>query len=470
MAVYDRVVRVLGLVLVAACGRISFDAAADARGGDGSRDGAGDVATDGPSRFGTFAGMGGGMALAVSGAENDLVVGGWLTSPTDLGGGTLPYVAGFDLFVAQYSEAGELRWARALGSTGDDYVNDVATDANGNVYIVGGMGGPIDFGGGMVSPSGDTDAYIASYTSTGTFRWAQRIGTATVGALDSGHSVAVGPTEVVVTGLTQNVADAGGPSFDCTGAAQTMFIAAFSPTGTHLWSTCYGTASYNSARGVAADPTGNIYITGYYGTAITFGASVMLPSPSGLDVFVASFASSGTPRWAHAFGGTSDDWGNKLAVDAAGNVTATGLFTGTANPGGGAIIASGGNDAYFVSYSSGGVYRWQRRFGGSGCDQGRHVTVDAAGDVYVAGVMSGTDTLGGTALTAVGPQDGFIGHLASDGTHKASFTVGGSQNDWVQEVVAVPTGLIATGRVDSSTSACTNQSESTAGSAFLDRF
>ena len=468
-------VRVLGL---GACGRVGF-----APGGDGGEATTGDgaIADDGvnllpldapagPSHFGTFPGTAAGRALALVGPHQDLIIGGWISTAVDLGGGPLPVVGGNDLFIARFDTAGDFMWARTVGSMGGDTVNDVATDAAENVYVAGFFGGPADFGNGVqLVPSGDTDAYLASYTGTGAFRWVHRIGTATVGALDSSHAVAVGPTEVVVTGLTHDTADAGGPPFTCNGASQAMFLAAYDLAGTHLWSRCYGNSSFESARGVAIDPAGNIYITGYYGQSLSLGGA-SLPSTQGLDAFVASFTSAGTFRWAHGFGGNSDDWGNKIAVDAAGNVTASGFFTGTTDLGGGPLTASGAADGYLVSYDTSGAFRWAKQIGGSGCDQARHVRVDAAGDVYVAGTFSNTANLGGPPLTASGPFDGFVGHLGPDGTHRASFAVGGTLSDEAQDVIAIPGGLVVIGRTATSTSACPNAPDSPEGQLFLDRF
>ena len=51
-----------------------------------------------------------------------------------------------DVFVAKYSQAGALQWARRFGGTTQDNPGGIAVDASGNVYVAGGFGGTATFG------------------------------------------------------------------------------------------------------------------------------------------------------------------------------------------------------------------------------------------------------------------------------------------------------------------------------------
>ncbi|MCW5803937.1 MAG: SBBP repeat-containing protein, partial [Deltaproteobacteria bacterium] len=55
---------------------------------------------------------------------------------------------------------------------------------------------------------------------------------------------------------------------------------------------------------------------------------------------------------------------------------------------------------------------WVRQLGGTGNDQGAKLAVDGAGDVVATGIFSGTITVGGTTLTAAGGTDVYVAKLA----------------------------------------------------------
>src|SRR5262245_38874098 len=76
--------------------------------------------------------------------------------------------------------------------------------------------------------------------------------------------------------------------------------------------------------------------------------------------------------WATKAGGTSDDGGQALAVDALGNVVITGSFRGTADFDGGpdvhALTAAGSTtlipDVFVLKLDKSGAYVWAGRMGG----------------------------------------------------------------------------------------------------------
>ncbi len=65
-------------------------------------------------------------------------------------------------------------WSQHFGSTSSDYGESVATDASGNVFVTGRFFGTVDFGGGALVSAGNTDIFVAKYSPTGTHLWSQR--------------------------------------------------------------------------------------------------------------------------------------------------------------------------------------------------------------------------------------------------------------------------------------------------------
>ncbi len=79
-----------------------------------------------------------------------------------------------------------------------------------------------------------------------------------------------------------------------------------------------GTSSDYGQR-VAVDAAGNSYVTGeYYSPSITFG-STTLTNAGGYDLFIVKYDVNGNVVWAKSAGGTNSDFGRGVAVDASGN-------------------------------------------------------------------------------------------------------------------------------------------------------
>ncbi len=84
---------------------------------------------------------------------------------------------------------------------------------------------------------------------------------------------------------------------------------------------------------------------------------------------MAKLDASGNHVWSKRFGGADDDGADGVSVDAAGNVVLAGLSTGTINLGGGALPSG----ASFVGkLDASGNHVWSKGFGGMVQIQGRH--------------------------------------------------------------------------------------------------
>ncbi|HZZ29029.1 MAG TPA: SBBP repeat-containing protein [Pirellulales bacterium] len=118
-----------------------------------------------------------------------------------LGGGTNFGLS--DAFISNYNSAGALQWTKQFGTSGNDFANGVATDARGNIFVVGAtqgsLGGP---------SAGGYDAFLSEFNVSGQLLWTQQFGT---DGDDMATAVSVnGIGEVFVTGNTTG--SLGGPN------------------------------------------------------------------------------------------------------------------------------------------------------------------------------------------------------------------------------------------------------------------
>ena len=84
-----------------------------------------------------------------------------------------------------------------------------------------------------------------------------------------------------------------------------------------------------------------IALTGYFTGTANFGSG-MLKSVGDADIYIARYSAVGAPLWSHSAGGSMYDIGNRVALDATGNVVVVGSFQGSADFGTGKVIKSAG--------------------------------------------------------------------------------------------------------------------------------
>ena len=113
-----------------------------------------------------------------------------------------------DGYLASYSADGAFRWAISLSGTSVDAVNGVDTD--GERVVVVGQFRSAEFdadpgpGTATIARSGETDGFVAAYTTDGDYLWAFPLGGPDLDVL---RSVAIDDGDVFVGGLLEGVVD-----------------------------------------------------------------------------------------------------------------------------------------------------------------------------------------------------------------------------------------------------------------------
>jgi hypothetical protein len=169
----------------------------------------------------------------------------------------------------------------------------------------------------------------------------------------------------------------------------------------------FGGTGSDEGTDIRITKSGDRYLTGYFSNSVTFGKKT-LTSVGGHDIYLAKFG-----KWVVQIGGSGDDAGYTLALDADENLYLCGWFTDAAtfhSTKGRSVTATGdGQTTFLAKYTSAGVLEWVETGVQSGpdMDMGRGIAVDdKAGAVYITGYTQGDTTFSsanGESLIVPGP-------------------------------------------------------------------
>ncbi|MCX5786419.1 MAG: SBBP repeat-containing protein [Elusimicrobia bacterium] len=256
---------------------------------------------------------------------------------------------------------------------------------------------------------GDYDMFLAKYDASGARLWTKQLGTS---SYDEGRGVAADSSgNVYVTGRTY-----GGLDGNTNEGDYDMFLVQYSASGIKQWTRQLGTSSYDEGRGVATDSSGNVYVAGD-----TNGGLDGNTNAGGGDMFLVKYDSSGNKKWTKELGTPSSDFGSGVTTDFSGNIYVTGYTDGVL---GGAANA-GGYDIFVVKYSTSGAKLWTRQLGTNGSDFGSGVATDSSGNVYVTGRTNG----GLDGNTNEGDYDMFLVKYSTAGVKRWTRQLGTSLYD-----------------------------------------
>ena len=321
----------------------------------------------------------------------DVYLGGWFNQPVSFGGSTL-VPTGTDVFIVKLDTNGNHVWSKGFGGAGLELLRGLATDDSGNVYACGVYSAPFDFGDGPLTAGGKI--YAVSLDPAGTTRWSD--GYVATGPLDNCYDVAVDSAgNSFLVGQFSSLLDFGTEQLNAT--SQDGFLASLDANGQYRWSVKTGGSGMEQTRGVGADRSGNVTVSGSYSAALDLGDGV-LPFSGANDIFLAVYDSLGQLQWSRGFGGPNGDQPFGLAVDYEGNSYFAGIVGSVVDFGTNPVSSFGSSDVFIASASPGGIMRWARVYGDTGLDQAQSVAVGRNGAVAITGQYEGTPDFGAGPL------------------------------------------------------------------------
>jgi hypothetical protein len=330
-------------------------------------------------------------------------------------------------------------------------------DAKGNVYVTGYFKSPnltfgsitlenADKGGGDWSFG--EDIFIVKYDPNGQPLWAKSAGGHRE---ERGEDIVVDPNgNVYVAGyFRSDVLSFGSVTLERNFRRENIFIVKYDPKGQLLWAkSAAGEWSGNSGTNIiAVDPSGNVYVTGYFeSSTLSFDSITLKNEGEERDLFVVKYNPNGQVLWAKSIGGKDYESGIGIAVDARGNAYVMGHFCSDSLTIGSTTLRRAANtsiirksdmpgelsmrvgdiriwrktwyqvicegDIFIVKYSPNGQVLWAKSASRKGRKSGTGLAVDPSGNVYVTGWFESDELILDTIrLENRGLNSMFVGKL-----------------------------------------------------------
>ncbi|MBF9236028.1 T9SS type A sorting domain-containing protein [Hymenobacter sp. BT683] len=348
----------------------------------------------------------------------NVYVGGTFIEPLTLAPGTVFNSQGQqDAYVAKYSPSGALLWAQHLAGDGMDDVAGLALDTAGNLCLAGNCSSSMQLGSLSLSPPYGAALYLARLSAQGQPLWLSQATNTGVRAQNMGLDAA---DNFYVSGQISGTVGFGSLSLSTVNGID-IFLAKFDPQGEAVWARQGGRvallpggpAVMTVNHTLTVSPAGDCYLSCTLNSQ--FGSFGALQTPAGYgayDVVLVKYDGQGTPRWLQRYGSGLADYAGNTALDANGHLLATMRFAGSFAGGPTAVGSQTltGTGLYFASLlqldAATGALGWARTISADRNCFFRSIAIDAAGNSYVAGSITGTATVGTQQLSSVGSING----------------------------------------------------------------
>ncbi len=291
-----------------------------------------------------------------------------------------------------------LAFTTYLAGSNVDFIQGLAIDTSGNLYVVGQTNStsfPVTTGVVQTKIGGGIDFFVAKLSSSGTVIYCTYVGGSgnefpTGIAVDaSGNAYITGSTSSkdypVTAGVVQGTfQSAPPPSSTGSNAVLTKLNAA----GTALVYSTYIGAYGSGSNAITVDSTGAAYVTGHASSGLAL-VNAFQSTPGG--AFIEKVNPAGTAYLLSTFlGGSGIDYGNAITLDSSGNIYVAGYTNSknfpTVKPVQASLASTSGYNVFVAELNAAGsALLFSTYFGGSVNDLATGIALDKDGSIVITG-------------------------------------------------------------------------------------
>lgn len=301
-----------------------------------------------------------------------------------------------EYYVVKLDANGDTLWANSYGPTVDTTIASNRDGAGNEAYDV---IQTLDLGYMVVGEahafgSGASDIFALKLTPTGDTVW-----TKTYGGINSDYSykvIQLADSGFILSGYTETYGL----------GIRDIYVLRLDKLGDTVWARAYGGSGIDGAVDMTQTKDGGFAIAG---STFSFGEGVS-------DVYVLKIDANGTLKWANAYGGTLNDFGNAIAETSDNGFVISGSTES---------FGSGQRDVYVIKIDSTGNLLWSKAMGGAENESGKSIQELSNKDLVV---------FGNTRSFGNGFEDYYLIRLNSLGDTIMTKVYGGTSIDFGESI------------------------------------
>ena len=334
-----------------------------------------------------------------------------------------PSASGFDVYLIKYNNNFELQWMEQIGGNLIDFAYDLKVAADGNIYMIGSFTGTCSFeSANTLTSSGSYDAFLAKYTSNGSFVWGKKV--AYNDAEQFGTSLDIDSNgDLIIGGYYSDSVTVVSERFT---EAYGMYFAKLDTDGNLIWAkSIASTSNSTQLQSLSAFDDGYYFNGNLKGTVSFDLGNVISNSALYTDVFLYKTDFNGNGSWVRRTYGDGNALTGTIASDAFGSIYFTGYFAGSkmemdfdANSKSETVLYNNGSkkDFFVLNYNKTGTLTWASDYGQSGEEFARDIKYQN-NFLYITGYFSDTLIFGTDTLLSGNSSDldAFLGMIDKNG-------------------------------------------------------
>lgn len=177
-----------------------------------------------------------------------------------------------DAFIMKIAGNGAFSWKRTMGDAMNQIADSVSVNTGGDIIVTGGYQGSIVFGGTTLSSAGQR--FVATLSAAGgVTKWAKSFPIASSG------TIAAGDGTWWLTGSVIDPVDFGGGILTPGGGGD-IFVAKLDSNGAYVDAKRFGGSGSESISGITVDSAGDLVFTGMTNSGVDFGAGPLISAGS----------------------------------------------------------------------------------------------------------------------------------------------------------------------------------------------
>lgn len=351
-----------------------------------------------------------GIAIAVDSAGNSYVTGNF-EAGCSFGSTTIGSSGSDDVYLAKYNATGNLLWVKKGGGSYQEQATAICYK-NGYIYIAGYFrSNTVTFGtitlinASVASGIDGADMYLVKYDVLGNVIWARSAGGSStpIGNVDRCNGIAVDDADnVYVVGNYSSYSATFGSYSITNYGSNNAFLVKYDSTGTVQWAQSYGGTGFDFGSDIAISVSGDIYITGFFGSSlVAVGTTNVINATGGSSVFLIKLQQNGNVSWIRYANGTALQSPTGVITQLNGNVVISGYYESTNLTFNSQSISNSTSysDVFIASFDSSGVCNWMQSAGSPLHDETVGMYGDNSGNIYISGYTPGQSFQAGSIIT-----------------------------------------------------------------------